>query len=95
MRGIDVITAYEGNHEHADDFTLLDRANYLSRVLFTQDDDFLNEAAQRQRHKQTFQGVIYAYQLDISIGQCIEDLELVATLSQSEELDNQVLFLPL
>lgn len=46
LRGVDVLPAYEdGTSEYDDD--LLDRATELQRVLFTQDDDLLNEAAKR------------------------------------------------
>ena len=67
----------------------------LDRVLFTQDDDLLVEATYRQRRGQSFQGVIYAHQLRISIGGCIRDLELVARAGEAEDMAEQVLFLPL
>ena len=44
LRSIDVITAYEDGADDMDDPALLDRANELGRVLFTQDDDLLAEA---------------------------------------------------
>lgn len=49
LRGVDVITAYEDGTSELDDPELLDRANELKRVLFTQDDDLLSEAAKRFR----------------------------------------------
>jgi hypothetical protein len=78
-----------------DDSKLLDRAGGLERVLFTQDDDFLAEAARRQREGIPFRGVIYAHQLHISIGACIRDLETIAKGGEPEDLINQVEFLPL
>jgi predicted nuclease of predicted toxin-antitoxin system len=49
LRGVDVLTAYEDGASELDDPELLDRAGELERVLFTQDDDLLAEAARRQR----------------------------------------------
>ena len=39
LRNIDVITAYEDESNELDDSSLLDRANELERILFSQDDD--------------------------------------------------------
>ncbi|MGE0682044.1 MAG: hypothetical protein AB7P69_14235 [Candidatus Binatia bacterium] len=44
------------------------RSTALNRVLFTQDDDLLREAKRRQHTGKTFAGVVYAHQLNISIG---------------------------
>src|SRR5206468_3572480 len=49
LRHIDVITAYEDRTHEIADSDLLDRATSLGRVLFTQDDDLLAEATQRQQ----------------------------------------------
>jgi hypothetical protein len=56
---------------------LLDRATELGRILFTQDDDLLREANERQQPGEAFAGVIYAHQLNVAVGQCIDDLELI------------------
>jgi len=63
LRGIDVITAYEGGASKFEDPALLDQASSLGRVLFTQDDDLLAEARRRQREGISFGDVIYAHQL--------------------------------
>ena len=47
LRGIDVITAFEDDAAEMTDSELLDRAGEIGRVLFTQDDDLLAEAAGR------------------------------------------------
>lgn len=95
LRGIDVMTAYEDGTSELDDAVLLDRASELKRVLFTQDDDLLVEATQRQREGKPFYGVIYAHQLRVSIGACIEDLQVIATSGAAEDVMNSVIFLPL
>ena len=95
LRGVDVLTAYEDGASEKDDPQLLDRADELERVLFTQDDDFLAEATRRQKGEIFFRGVIYAHQLRISVGRCIHDLEIIAKAGEPEALYNQVQFLPL
>ena len=95
LRGVDVITAYEDGASEMDDSELLDQAGELGRVLFTQDDDFLAEAAKRQKERGSFRGVIYAHQLRVSIGTCIHDLEIIAEAGEPDDLINRVEFLPL
>ncbi len=94
-RKVDVLTAFEDGTSELIDPVLLDRATALGRALFTQDDDLLVEAAKRQAEGQAFAGVIYAHQQRITIGTCIEQLELIATALAPEELENRVIYLPL
>ncbi len=93
IRGVDVLTAHEDGADQLPDPDLLDRASSLNRVLFTQDDDLLAEAAKRQMNDISFSGVIYAHQLRVSIGRCIDQLETIAKAGGSEDLANQVDFL--
>ena len=95
LRGVDVISAWEDGAHELDDPALLDRATELGRVLFSQDDDLLIEATKRQRSGVAFCGVIYGHQLKVSVGLCIDNLELVAKVAEYEELKDQVQFLPL
>jgi hypothetical protein len=95
LRGVVVLTAYEDGASELADVTLLDRAGELGRVLFTRDDDLLAEATQRQRVGIPFGGVIYAHQLRVSIGRCVQDLEIIAKAGKPEDLMNGVMFLPL
>lgn len=95
LRDVNVITAQEDEADGLSDSSLLDRANELKRVVFTFDDDFLTEATKRQRQNHPFNGVIYAHPLRISIGKCIEDLELIAKVGEPEDLRNCIVFLPL
>ena len=77
------------------DSELLDRASELGRVLFTQDNDLLAEAAKRQNNGILFKGLIYAHQLRISIGACVRDLEIIVKAANPNELVSTVIFLPL
>lgn len=95
LRGVDVLTAQEDGFARASDSELLDRATELGRIVFTQDDDFLREASERQTRHQAFSGVVYGHQLRVTVGQCIADLELIAKLGEPEEFVNRVEFLPL
>ena len=95
LRGVDVITAHEDGADHLNDPELLNRAAQLGRVLFTQDDDLLAEAAKRQKEGIAFSGVIYSHQLQTSIGACINDLEILSKAGEPEDLINRVQFLAL
>lgn len=95
LRGVEVITAYEDGISDLEDPALLDRAGELGRVLFTRDDDLLAEATKRQIDGIPFRGVIYAHQLRVSIGTCVQDLEIIAKAGEPEDLTNGIMFLPL
>lgn len=95
LRGVDVLTAQKDGASHLEDPTLLDRTTRLGRLLFTQDDDLLREAKRRQQTGEEFAGVVYVHQLNITIGECIADLELIAEGSDPHEWINRVMFLPL
>jgi hypothetical protein len=94
-RGVHVLTAFEDHHRQAADSVLLDRATELAHVLFSQDRDLLIEAAKRQCDGRHFAGVIYAHQLGLMIGQCIDDLELLCVVCNPLELSDRVIYLPL
>jgi len=95
LRDVDVMTAFEDGASELGDAELLLRASELGRVLFTQDDDLLTEAAARQDRGIPFSGVIYAHQMRVSIGACVHDLELIAKVGEAEDVANRVQFLPL
>jgi hypothetical protein len=88
---VDVLTAQADEATELTDPDLLDRATERHGVLFSQDEDLLAEATRRQAHSILFSGVIYAHQLRVTIGQCVNDLELI----DAHDLDNRVEFLPL
>ena len=94
-RGVDVRTAQEDGSREFSDEQLLDRASELGRVLFTQDMDFLAEAASRQRTGVSFFGIIFGAQRRVSIKQCIEDLELIAMAEDLADWTNRLEYLPL
>lgn len=94
-RKIPVITAQDDNHAEADDPVLLARATALNCVLFTRDRDFLEICAAWQREPRFFFGVIYAHQLRVTIGRCVQDLALIAEAGKPEDMANRVEHLPM
>lgn len=94
-RGVDVLTSQEDRTRELPDSALLDCATLLDRVLFTRDADLLAEAVMRQRSGGTFVGVVYAHQLHVTIGQCVEDLEVIAKVTEPADWVNRVEYLPL
>lgn len=95
LRGVDVLTAAEDGAALLADPVLLDRASDLDRVLFSQDEDLLVEATRRQTESVPFVGLIYAHQLRASIGVCVRDLTMIASIADPADLRGQVLYLPL
>jgi predicted nuclease of predicted toxin-antitoxin system len=94
-RGVDVLTAEEDGHSATPDAQILDRATALGRVAFSRDQDFLREASQRQHTGIAFAGVIYAHKVHVSIGQCVDELELLAKAGEPNDFHNRTYFLPL
>jgi hypothetical protein len=95
LREVDVLMAQEDGIRRLPDTMLLDRATALGRVLFSQDEGLLREAAQWLQRGVFFAGVIYAHQLKVTIGQCLSDLALLAHVNDPEDFANRVEYLPL
>jgi hypothetical protein len=47
------------------------------------------------RNHQAFPGIIYAHQLRVTIGQMVQDLELIAIATSKEEWSGKIEYLPL
>lgn len=94
-RGVDVLTVYEDGMSELADPALLERATQLGRISFTRDADFLAGGAEWQRSGKHFAGILYAHQLRIGIGTCLDDLELVAKVYEPADVENLVQDLPL
>jgi hypothetical protein len=95
LRGVDVLRAQEDGTAELGDALLLDRATDLGRLLFTQDKDLLREATRRQRAGKHFSGILYAHQLEVGVGECVNNLEIIAKGSEPEEWIGRVEHLPL
>jgi len=94
-RGVDVLTAQADHKSTLPDHQLLARASDLGRVMVTSDIRFRALAERWQGQNLTFGGLIFAHPLHITIGQMVLNLELVTQAVSLEEIQNQVIFLPL
>jgi predicted nuclease of predicted toxin-antitoxin system len=94
-RGFDVLTAQDDGSDGLSDAQHLDRATFLGRVFVTQDEDLLAEGARRQSAGVVFMGIIYGHQMDLTIGQMISELELVAYCLEQSEIRDQIYYIPL
>ena|ERR1700722_19721943 len=95
LRSIDVLTAQEDGSATLDDDLLLQRATQLGRILVSQDADLLREGAWLLREGRHFSGIVYAHPLRVTIGQMVEDLELIATATGAEEWYGKIEYLPI
>lgn len=94
LRSFTVLRALEDGTTRLSDPQLLDRATSLGYVLFTRDKDFLTEAARRLAAGEAFAGVVYGHQR-VTIGQCVDDLEILAKVFDPVDMMNRVEYLPL
>jgi hypothetical protein len=94
-RGVDVLTANEDGTDTLLDDQLLERSGALGRLLFTQDIRFKAMAEDWQRAGRPFSGLLFGHQLGGTIGQFVNDLELIATASEPGEWLNVIERLPL
>jgi hypothetical protein len=93
-RGVDVLTAQEdGARARFRSPELLRRAREVGRILFSQDEDLIVEAVKCQRAGEQFATVVFARQLDLSLGRCIADLEALAKAALPEDAQGQIIFL--
>ena len=94
-KGLDVLTAYEDGWHERSDIELLERAGSLSRVVFTQDTDFIVLAVERQSRGAPFPGVVFGKHGSMSLRKVIDDLVLICHALTMEEMSNQLIWLPL
>ena len=94
-RGIDVLTAQADNSATLPDHELLARASLLGRTIVTSDIRFRVLAENWQSTGKDFAGLIYGHPLHVTIGRMVPDLELLSRAVATEEIRNQIVFLPL
>lgn len=88
QRGVDVLTVVEANLLSASDEVHLERAFEEGRVVFTQDEDFLNLHAAGLNHA----GIAYAPQ-GTPVGDIIRGLMLIYQVLDAEDMHGHVEFL--
>lgn len=94
LRGVDVLTAQEDSRALDNDEALLHRSTELGRLLFTQDIRFQTRAHDWQRQGRSFAGLCFGHQQGGTIGEYVEDLELIAKASEPHEWVGRVEYLP-
>ena len=94
-RGVDALTAMEDGMDRRPDELVFQRATDLGRVTVTNDSDFLAIARRWQREGHYFAGLIRAHQDGISIGDVIEDIEIIAKVKEPNEMANYIEHVPL
>jgi hypothetical protein len=93
-RGVDVLTAQDDEAATLEDADLLERSRVLGRVVFTQDIRFRALAEEWQRISRPFSGLVFGHQLGGTIGQFVQDLEMIAVASDSAEWENAIERIP-
>jgi Domain of unknown function (DUF5615) len=93
-RNVDVLTAQEDDTIEFPDEQLLERTTALKCILFTQDIRFRARAEDWQRQDKPFAGLIFGHQLGGTIGQFVQDLELIAKASEPEDWFNRIEYIP-
>ncbi len=89
LRGVDVTTSADRTLLGAEDVEQLAFARRETRVLVTQDEDFLAIHTSGMPHA----GIAYNHQQSKSIGEFIRGLMLIHQCLTAEEMTNQVEFL--
>ncbi len=95
LRGVDVLTAQEDGADRVPDPELLRRAAARVRTLVTFDKDLLVEAAAALETGERFAGLVFVRPLDVGIGGCVRDLEIIGKVCDPVDMENRIEFLPL
>lgn len=88
-RGVDIVSVHDLNLTGDTDANHLKRATDMQRVLVTADTDFLIMAAEGIEHA----GIVFGVQENLSIGDWVNRLELVAIVYSAEDMINHVEYL--
>jgi hypothetical protein len=95
LRQVDVLTAQEDAADRLPDALLLERAGQLGRPLVTQDIRLNALAEEWQRQRRSFAGLIFGHPMQVSIGQFVRDLEIIAKATDPQDWKSSVVRLPL
>jgi hypothetical protein len=95
LRQVDILTAQDDGTEQLRDDLLLDHASQLGRPLVIHDIRLHAMAENWQSRDRPFSGLIFGHLLQVSIGQCVRDLELIAKATDPVDWECAVIRLPL
>ena len=89
LHGIDMTTTAEADLLHASDEEQLKYAIVQSRVIITQDTDFLRMAASGSEHR----GIVFYAAQTRSIGRVVRGVHLIWEVCEPEEMCNRIEYL--
>ncbi len=89
-RKVTVLSAVELGYSGKSDEFHLAHASDLQAVILTHDIDFLMMAS---RHGIKHRGIIFAHSKNVSIGDCIRGIELIASVLTDQDMRNHIEFL--
>src|SRR5438093_2877063 len=95
LRQVDVLTAQDDGADTLKDDLLLERASQLGRPLVTHDIRFHAMAETWQLSRRPFCGLIFGHPMQVTIGQCVKDLELIAKATEPSDWVSAMMRLPL
>jgi hypothetical protein len=95
LRQVDIATSQELGVDRLPDDSLLEHATQLGRPLFTHDIRFFAMAQKWIAKDRPFCGLIFAHLMQVSIGQCVHDLEIIAKATAPEDWQSTILRLPI
>lgn len=95
LPNLDLVRSQEADLSGTDDPTVLQWAADQQRVVLTHDVTTMTHYAyERILHGQPMPGIVEV-RGDLPIGDAIEDLLLLAEVGKPEDLENQILYIPL
>lgn len=95
LRQVEVLTAQENGVDRLPDELLLEHASRLGRPLVTHDIRLNAMAENWQRQGRPFCGVIFGHLMQVSIGQCVRELEIIAQATDPEDWVSAIIRLPM
>jgi len=95
LRQVDVLTAQEDGSDKLPDDALLERATALARPLVTHDIRLQAMAERWVAQGRPFCGVIFGHLMQVTIGQCVKDLEIIAKATDPSDWQSGLIRLPL
>jgi predicted nuclease of predicted toxin-antitoxin system len=89
-RKIEVVSARELGYIGKPDEFHIKKASEIKAVILTHDIDFLRMASSPEINHH---GIIFSHPKNVSIGQCIRGVELIAKILTGKDMENHIEFL--
>jgi len=89
-RKIEVVSARELGYIGKPDEFHIKKASEIKAIILTHDIDFLRMASSPEINHR---GIIFSHPKNVSIGQCIRGVELIAKILTGKDMENHIEFL--